>query len=197
MAGGRQREFDKTDALDKAMRVFWKKGYVGASLTDLTEAMGINKPSMYATFGNKEQLFIQSTDYYLEHFSKVHAHHLSGDKPLKERVKSFLLSIIKTQSCPDNPKGCYVSLCISEAEGDQYPKDATKIIHQIRDSLETNLTGFFKQAIANKELTKAAKPEALASYFATLLHGTAAMARGGKTGKQLSDIVETAVGLLD
>jgi len=197
MAGGRQREFDKTDALDKAMRVFWKKGYVGASLTDLTEGMGINKPSMYATFGNKEQLFIQSTDYYIEHYSKIHAHHLSGDNPLKERVKSFLLSIIKTQSCSDNPKGCYVSLCVSDAEGDQFPKEAAKTIDQIRDALETSLTGFFKQAIANKELAKTTKPEALASYFTALVHGTAAMARGGKTEKQLSDIVETAMDLLN
>lgn len=197
MAGGRQREFDKTDALDKAMRVFWKKGYVGASLTDLTEGMGINKPSMYATFGNKEQLFIQSTDYYIEHYSKVHAHNLSEDKPLKERVKNFLLSIIKTQSCPDNPKGCYVSLCISEAEGNQFPMDAAKVVNQIRDSLEKSLTIFFKQAIANKEFAQTTKPEALARYFTALVHGTAAMARGGKTEKELSDIVETAMGLLD
>lgn len=196
MAGGRQREFDKTDALDKAMRVFWKKGYIGASLTDLTEAMGINKPSMYATFGNKEQLFIQSTDYYIEHFSKMHAHHLTEDKSIKERMKSFLLSVTKTQSCPDNPKGCYVSLCISEAEGDQFPEDAAKVVNQVRDSLEKDLTAFFKQAIANKELAQTSNPETLACYFATLLHGTAAMARGGKTEQQLSDIVETALGLL-
>ena len=62
MAGGRQRSFDKQQALENAMRVFWQKGFIGASLMDLTESMGINKPSMYAAFGNKEQLFIQATN---------------------------------------------------------------------------------------------------------------------------------------
>jgi AcrR family transcriptional regulator len=61
---GRPREFDTEDALAAALGVFWRKGYDGASLTDLTEAMGITRPSLYAAFGNKEQLFTQALDLY-------------------------------------------------------------------------------------------------------------------------------------
>lgn len=64
VAVGRPREFDPDLALQKALEVFWKKGYEGASLPDLTEAMGINKPSIYATFGNKEQLFLKAIELY-------------------------------------------------------------------------------------------------------------------------------------
>src|ERR1700730_15623897 len=63
---GRPREFDANDALQRALQVFWKKGYVGTSLSDLTEAMGINRPSLYAAFGNKEQLFRRVLELYFE-----------------------------------------------------------------------------------------------------------------------------------
>src|SRR3546814_14799860 len=63
---GRPREFDVGDALAAALRVFWSKGYEGASLTDLTEAMGITRPSLYAAFGNKEALFRKALDLYEE-----------------------------------------------------------------------------------------------------------------------------------
>ena len=66
MRTGRPREFDVDEALDRALQVFWRKGYEGASLPDLTEAMGINRPSLYAAFGNKEELFRKALDRYAE-----------------------------------------------------------------------------------------------------------------------------------
>ena len=63
---GRPRSFDFDDALDAAMQVFWRKGYEGASLSDLTQAMGINRPSLYAAFGNKNTLFRKALDRYAE-----------------------------------------------------------------------------------------------------------------------------------
>src|SRR3954463_3624794 len=65
-ARGRPRKFDADQALDAALAVFWRKGYEGASLPDLTEAMGINRPSLYAAFGNKEELFRRAVDRYVE-----------------------------------------------------------------------------------------------------------------------------------
>jgi AcrR family transcriptional regulator len=66
VAKGRPREFDTDEALDKAMMVFWQQGFEGASLSDLTEAMGISRPSLYAAFGNKEELFRRALGRYVE-----------------------------------------------------------------------------------------------------------------------------------
>ena len=66
MAMGRPREFDPDRALDRALEVFWRRGYEGASIADLTEAMGITKPSLYAAFGNKEELFRKTLDRYVD-----------------------------------------------------------------------------------------------------------------------------------
>src|SRR5262245_59406118 len=63
---GRPREFDTDQALDRALEVFWRKGYEGASISELTEAMGINRPSLYAAFGNKEELFRKALDRYVQ-----------------------------------------------------------------------------------------------------------------------------------
>ncbi len=76
MSAGRKRTFDEEQALEAAMRVFWQKGYVGTSLSDLTAALGINKPSLYAAFGNKEQLFASALARYGSRYGLPHAEHL-------------------------------------------------------------------------------------------------------------------------
>jgi len=115
MVGGRKREFDKTEALEQAMRVFWQKGYLGASLSDLTEGMGINKPSLYSAFGNKEALFIHATEFYLEHHAKQHLRFLHEEKPLQQRLSNYLQSVVAAQFTEIYPKGCYISFCLSES----------------------------------------------------------------------------------
>ncbi|VAW47613.1 Transcriptional regulator, AcrR family, partial [hydrothermal vent metagenome] len=125
MAGGRQRSFDKQQALENAMRVFWQKGYIGASLMDLTESMGINKPSMYAAFGNKEQLFIQATQNYLENYASGHAIHLEHQEfRLVLRLKNYLMSAVASQCGKDGPKGCFLSVCVTEAASQDMPVNA-------------------------------------------------------------------------
>lgn len=194
MSGGRQREFDKRQALDKAMQVFWKKGFVGASLADLTASMGINKPSLYAAFGNKEHLFIQATEHYIENYAKQHVRFLEEEgKPLKERLKAYLMSAVTAQSDTKGPKGCYISLCVSESASESIPADALAVIEHARDLSERYLTDFFTAEISKNNLPDTADPAALALFIVTLLHGTAALARGGKTLDALESVLDAAI----
>lgn len=198
MAGGRQRNFDKQQALEQAMRVFWQKGFVGASLMDLTESMGINKPSMYAAFGNKEQLFIQATENYMDNYAAGHAVFLQQqDLPLSKRLKNYLMSAIASQCGKDGPKGCYLSVCVTEAASEDMPGDAQATINQAKTKAEALLTEFFIQAQQHNELSADLDASQLAQYFVTLLHGTAAMARAEKSLADLEHTIDLALQVVE
>ena len=196
MAGGRQRTFDETDALEKAMNVFWKNGYIGASLADLTAGMGINKPSMYAAFGNKEQLFILATQHYIENYAQPLAQHLHTDKPLRERLRDYLSQAIAGQCNASGPKGCYIALCVSESAGDTLPEKAMASVIEARDFSENYLIGFLVGEMEKGHLDSSADCRSLARYLITLLHGTASMARGGKSFEELSVVIDTVLSSL-
>ncbi len=191
MVGGRQREFDVEAALEQAMHLFWKKGYVGASLTDLTECMGINKPSLYAAFGNKEQLFIKATEFYLETVAKKHIRFLQQPGvSLKQRMKDYLRSAVASQTDSSGPRGCYISLCVSECAGETIPEQATASIYKARDFNEAFLRDFFQQEIAEGNLPAHTDAAVLALYIITVLHGTAALSRAGKSMGDLQPILD-------
>ncbi|VAW45519.1 Transcriptional regulator, AcrR family [hydrothermal vent metagenome] len=194
MVGGRQREFDKSEALDKAMKVFWKKGFVGSSITDITKSMGINKPSMYATFGNKEQLFIQAIENYLENYTTRHVVLLSqANKSLEQRLRAYLMSILGSQCNENEPKGCYISVCISEAASEDLPIDACRVISKARDLGENLLTAFFTDEQTKGHIGLQYNPKELALFFITISHGTAAMARANKPVTELETVIERAL----
>src|SRR5580700_1978284 len=102
---GRPRAFDPDEALDAALRVFWKKGYEGTALSDLTAAMGINRPSIYATFGNKEALFRKALDRYNAQITGYTAEALK-EATARAVAERSMVGAADLLSCPENPKGC-------------------------------------------------------------------------------------------
>src|ERR1700753_2875983 len=105
MAMGRPREFDTETALDLALHVFWRKGYEGASMADLTAAMGITKPSLYAAFGNKEDLFRKALDRYVDG-PGGYVQPALEQPPAQAVVEQLLYGSAKALTSPDHPPGC-------------------------------------------------------------------------------------------
>ncbi len=192
MGSGRKREFNEQTALQAAMEVFWTKGFVGASLTDLTKSMGINKPSMYSTFGNKESLFIKATQLYIDINIKTHLAILfEQNQPLITRLKSYMMSIVNMQCDSEHPKGCYLVLCQSEVVGGDIPEEAAKLLTEVEAAPKALLTDMFStddQAIS-LGLNQHADGNALSLY--TALKGTAAMARAKVPAAELEFVVDT------
>ena len=105
MAMGRPRAFDMDQALDQALHVFWEKGYVGTSINDLTEAMGINRPSLYAAFGNKEKLFKKALDRYEDLRDQILEEAFAAPTA-REAVTRLLEGTAERLSDKCNPRGC-------------------------------------------------------------------------------------------
>lgn len=194
MKAGRQREFDEQVALDAAIRVFWTNGYNGASLSELTGAMGINKPSLYAAFGNKEALFVSALDRYVDRHGNPHADALrQPGLSLQSRLRAYLESIARMVCDPTLPGGCFVAASTSEAGGECLPASARRAIAEVNRRTRQALVEFFREESAAGRLAVADSAEALADYMVTLQHGLAAMARDGAARERLDGVIRHAV----
>lgn len=182
---GRPRSFDANQALEKALEVFWQKGYEGASLNDLTQAMGINKPSMYAAFGNKEQLFLQAIELY-ESRPQAYFYPALEQDTIYDVVDYMLKGAVANLSDPTQPQGCViVQGALSCSESASTIKQA---LQERRAQGSVALQQRFERAKADKDLTADADPEALAHYLATVLQGLNVHATNGATEQQLQQV---------
>jgi len=194
MTSGRKREFDSEIALDAAMHVFWQKGYIGASLIDLTDSMAISKPSMYRAFGNKEALFVKTTQRYIDTKMKAHLNILFEEGvPLKQRLKNHMMSIVDMQCNISQAKGCYLVLCQSELASGLIPKEAEQILLEAEAmprQLYSDLFNNDPEAI-QLGLNKNAEANSLSLY--TMLKGTASMARSGVSKVELEQTIDSII----
>ena len=195
MAAGRPRAFDKDQALDRAMQVFWQKGYEGASLTDLTRAMGINPPSLYAAFGNKEQLFEAAIQHYMAHYGTPLQQRLTTppDTPLPERLRCYLNGIIDLVTDTASPKGCLFVKSSCESGGTALPEEINRSLQEMGLASERFLLERLESEQRHGQLPGNARLQDLATYLMSVIYGLSVMARRGKTKPELEAVVETAI----
>lgn len=191
MQKGRPREFDADEALDRALHVFWRQGYEGASLTDLTEAMGISRPSLYAAFGNKEDLFRRALDRYSETGPGAVQREALDQPTARAVVERMLRGAAMCLTDPDNPRGCLAvqgALSCGEA--------AESIKNELcgrRAAGEAALRARFERAKADGDLNADADPQALARFVVTVQQGMSVQAAGGASRDDLMAVAEMAL----
>lgn len=184
---GRPRAFDVDTALEKALEIFWRKGYDGTSLSDLTEAMGINKPSLYAAFGNKEQLFLKAIELYESRPCAFFYPAL--EKHTAYEVAEYMLYGAATNMADnEHPQGCViVQGALSCSEAAATVKEA--LINR-RVEGEQKLKERFDQAKVAGDLPTHIDSEVLARYLGTVLQGMAIQANNGATPAQLRAVAD-------
>lgn len=189
-ARGRPRSFDKNRVLDAALRVFWEKGYDGTSLSDLTEAMGINRPSLYAAFGDKEALFRQVLERY-ERGPVAYMTEALNEPTARNAVKRMLQGTVAVLTCPQSPHGClYVQGAL--ACGDESSKMRQELATR-RSAGELALRKRLKKAKEGGELPARADPADLARFYMAVMHGMSVQAAGGASRASLEGVAETAL----
>jgi AcrR family transcriptional regulator len=190
MGMGRPREFDAELALDQAMEVFWRHGYEGATIAQLTEAMGINPPSLYACFGNKEGLLKAALDRYTK-LRNVWMDGVVAAPTARDVAERMLMGIAEKQTDPANPPGCLLVqggiACGSGSENVPFELAAR------RAQNEDQLRDRFVRAKAEGDLKPTSDPAALARYVSAVSVGMGVMASSGSDREALRQVAGVAV----
>lgn len=190
MGMGRPREFDAEVALDQAMEVFWRHGYEGATIAQLTEAMGINPPSLYACFGNKEGLLKAALDRYSK-LRSAWMDEVVAAPTAREVAERMLMGIAEKQTDPANPPGCLLVqggiACGTGSENVPFELAAR------RAENEDQLRDRFVRAKAEGDLKPTSDPAALARYVSAVSVGMGVMASSGSDREALRQVASVAV----
>ena len=191
---GRPRAFDEQTVLDRAAEVFWRHGYEGASLSSLTSAMGINRPSLYATFGSKEELFRRA-------FARYHETNLANARAALEQptayaaVESFLRASADGLTADDHPAGC-----LSIQGGLSCSPENARISEMLaagRAATETALEERLARAAKEGDLPEGVDSRALARFVMALSEGHAVHAAAGASREDLQASVDVAMRVLN
>jgi AcrR family transcriptional regulator len=192
---GRPRGFDRAEALRQAMRLFWAKGYDGASLADLTAAMGINPPSLYAAFGSKEALFREATDLYSETEGVDIWRSLHQSATARQAVEGFLRESAAAFSRAGDPPGCLIVLGALNANGNN-----AAICEDLRQRREANVAELrtrLEAAVREGELPAGIDCEAIAVFYVTVQQGMSIQARDCASHDRLLSAADGAMAAWD
>ncbi|WP_280347496.1 TetR/AcrR family transcriptional regulator [Nocardia neocaledoniensis] len=191
---GRPRGFDRDLALRRAMEVFWERGYDGASMSDLTTAMGINTPSLYAAFGDKEALFRAAIELYGRTEGSHTARALREEPTAYAAIEAMLRDNIGVYTDPDLPHGCMVVLA-----GATYTTRTASVrdfLVEARRHTTADIRARLDRGVREGDLKPGTDTAALAALFSTVLFGLSIQARDGVGHAELRAAVDSALEIL-
>ncbi|WP_459614246.1 TetR/AcrR family transcriptional regulator [Bordetella sp. 2513F-2] len=191
-ARGRPRAFDREAALAQATRLFWTKGYEATSIADLTEAMGIGSPSLYAAFGSKEALYAEALDHYRRNYEGLVWRNFLAADTARAAVQALLRdsAAALTGCLADIPHGCMVTLSSVGSEGHA---ELGARVKSARKATFDRLKARLDRAVAAGELPASLDVPALARFVQTVQYGMSILARDGATRAELEDVARVAM----
>jgi TetR/AcrR family transcriptional repressor of nem operon len=191
----RPKQFNPDDALDKAMQVFWHRGYEATSMEDLLKAMALNRGSLYDTFGDKRQLFLKVMDRYCTAFVGPKLALLDQPGPALPILHRFINGMIEGGLADPQRRGCFISNTVMELSPHE-----EEIAGTLRQALKMAEDAFFKALTRAKEqgeLKDEKDPRALARFLTTMMQGTVVMIKAGTSADVVKQTAETGLSILD
>jgi AcrR family transcriptional regulator len=191
-ARGRPRAFDREAALEKATRLFWVKGFEATSIADLTQAMGIGSPSLYAAFGSKEALYAEALQYYREKNEHLVWAAFGAADTARSAVAALLMdsAAALTGCIADLPRGCMVTLSSVGSEGHA---ELGETVRNARGATLQRLEARLARAVSEGEVAASADHQALARFVQAVQAGMSILARDGASRSELEAMAEVAM----
>jgi AcrR family transcriptional regulator len=191
---GRPRCFDRDKALLDALKLFWIRGYEPASISELCKIMGINAPSLYASFGNKAKLFLEAATYYEKTYWEAPARKLIAEPDIYKAIEGFFQDSARILLSPDTPCGCMVVLAAVNISDDA--KEITDAIRVLRFATKEMFASRLRRAIKDRQIPKNTDVVSMAGALNTMLEGLSIQARDGLSQTELESIAHYAMRIL-
>ncbi len=195
MTMARRKEFEPVEALDQAMELFWRRGYQATSLQDLVDHLGINRQSLYDTFGDKHELFLATLDRYFDVSIYEHLKILNEPGPALGAMRRFFQGLVDLTGTDAAKKGCMV--VNSAVELARHDEDARARVAAVFSWVEAAFRKTLVRAQKNGELAAGKDPRALARFFTCFMVGRNVLAKAGAKRKSMQDAVEVALSVLE
>ncbi|WP_271005183.1 TetR/AcrR family transcriptional regulator [Listeria seeligeri] len=186
------KQFDEQVVLNKAMQIFWEKGYEKTSMQDLVDHMGIHRRSIYDTFGDKHELFLNSLDCYEFRLNQIIKQQVKQDMTIKEKLETLFLSVSSVNN--ESPKGCLI--VNSAAELSLLDEPIKKKIQELFDKSEMYLYQLLVEAMIKGEISKNKNLQELASYLHNAWVGIRVLAKTTNDQTKLHTIVKTTLSII-
>jgi TetR/AcrR family transcriptional repressor of nem operon len=191
----RPREFDPDTVLERAMHVFWAKGYHESSLDDICDAAELNRPSLYAAFGDKRALFLATLDRYGDRAGARVTAALSRPVPIRDAVAAFLNEMIERIVAGPGRTGCFIGNCATEVA--PHDRAAAASVTRNLKRVEAAFRGGFAAARSRGELSPETDIDALAKFFVASTQGLRLVGRTTSDRKTLNDISQVMLRCLE
>jgi AcrR family transcriptional regulator len=188
---GRPRVLDRDVGLEVAARLFWEHGYEGTSIAQLTKAMGVTPPSLYSTYGSKEDLYRLALDHNIERESKRRSEALQADVPAYDAMAFYLHDVAEGVTNPSKPRGCIVSTAVLQHAEEN--EAVARAVAARRESSIQALKARFDRARTEGELPTDTDIDALARFYAAVVQGMSAQACDGACTERLKRLADIAL----
>ena len=191
----RHKEFNREEALHKAMEVFWSRGYEAASIQDLVTRMGINRQSLYDTFGDKHALYLQALDRYRRVEGRRLIDLLERPGSVKKNLRQLFAEVVEKALCDREHRGCFMGNATSELAG-RCKETASRTCSNMT-ATEEAFYGALLRGAKQGEIRGVRDPRAVACFFYCMLQGLVTMAKARQDRKVLNDVVRVTLSVLD
>jgi TetR/AcrR family transcriptional regulator, copper-responsive repressor len=186
---GRPRSFDRDQALERAMHVFWRQGYEATSVSDLTGAMGINPPSLYAAFGDKERLYLEALGRYQQRRVEAMAQWFEEEPTAKAAVRRLLTEAASELARAGAPRGSMLVLSAIQCSAASLQAKVAERRAGVRAILKARID----RGRRDGELSRGTDTDALVDFYSAVFQGMSLQARAGVPRKRLLATAETAM----